>query len=373
MRELLFMPCDPPPPLLSTLRSVVDKFPSSLFLYPEERGLDAFKHSFLSLIAIGVLGVFAAREVGIVLSKTFGVTPGLLTLVVFIFLLEIYRRSGLQCTLWAWMVLYLIVLEGSQFLNKAAETEVGKNLGIDELPVAQRKQGGREDCMRLAACEISPVAKNAQKVQDKYEACSRCLEQGKLFDTKWKSVNGAPTFDGYGCTQRAPPFEPCKNRSTCPATRDVLEHLGEPLTDANVDAVCTEASGKLCVFARDGTTLVGPFGEVDPSKTTGLGYPTLEMCNAHRPNQNCAMETAGCDATDTVVDGKNCFCEQYKFRRSKNPCAFLETQCDKSSSLYAEAKVQVTQNAKLDVSDVVDAADLRNLVVGLDKALGFAS
>ena len=371
MRELLFMPCDPPPDLLATLTSVVQGFPGSLFLFPGERGFEALKHSFVALLLLAAIGILAAREVGTVLSNTFDVAAGLLTLVVFIFLLEIYRRSGFQCTLWAWMVLYLIVLEGSAFLNKAADTEVGKQFGLDELAVSKRKDGGRNDCMRLAACEISPVANNARKVQDKYEACQRCLESGKLFDTKWRSVNGAPTFDGYRCTQQAPPFEPCKGRADCPATRDVLEHLGEPVTPANVEAVCGEAEGKLCVFATAGGKLLGPFGEVDRANTTGLGYPTIDMCNTHRPNQGCALVAEACQRVDTITAAKNCFCEQYKFRRSKNPCAFLETQCDKSSSLYAEARLQVNQG-KLDVSDVIDATDLRNIVVGLDKALGFA-
>lgn len=368
------MPCDTPPELFSSIRASLSTFPSSFFAYPMERGFRSFKHSAAALIFIIIAIVAASREVARALSITFGIAPGILTAAVAIYLIEIYRRAGFQCTVWAWMTMFIVVIQGSSLLGRTADTTMGKALGLDELPAAAEPVDPRLNCMRLAACQASPVFSHHEMAKEKINACEKCVTQGKLFESVWKDEDGVQVFGGYKCSDRDAPVRQCppEERSSCEATRDALELMGESTEPSAVSAMCKKSSGKLCHVARHKDGYRGYAGPVSFDETSvGLGYPNEELCQKHNPRSTC-VQLPGCIASDVPGRGTNCFCDQYKTRRANNPCTFLESKCDMGSPLYAEAKLQIAQQS-LDVSDIIDGGDVRNLVKGIDKALGFVS
>ena len=375
MRDLLFMPCNKPPFLFDTLKSFFANPPKSVFSYPLERGFKAFKHSAFVLIVLFILGILGAREVAYTLSSAFGIAAGLITILVFVFMIEIYRRSGFQCTLWAWMVLFMVVIQGTSLLGKTANTAAGKALGLDALPAASETVDPRKNCLRLATCQISPVFSHHEMAQEKISACETCLKQGKLFESTSKNENGVMVFDKYVCSDRPVPMRKCatSSSSACPKTHDALKIMGESTSTAYVDSVCEASGGKLCYVAQDGSGQYNGYAGRVPfeSSSSGLGYPSTTLCTKYNPGKTC-VELPNCTVSDSNTPVTNCYCDQYKFRRAANPCEFVETKCDMNSPLYSEAKLQLQQQ-KVDVSDIVNSDDLRNLVTGIDKALGFSN
>ena len=367
------MPCNQPPNIFSSLKSFFANPPKTIFFYPMERGFASFKHSAFMVIVISVLGFLASRTVAYTLSQTFGIHAGGLQILVFIFLTDIYRRSGFQCTLWTWMVLFMIVIQGTGLLGKTANTAAGKALGLDDLPAAKVTVDPRKNCLRLATCQISPVFSHHEMTQEKISACETCLQQGKLFESTAKNENGIMVFDKYVCSDRPVPMRKCATGapSACPMTHDALKIMGESTSTDNVDAVCKASGGKLCYVAQDGAgQYTGYAGSVTfDSVSSGLGYPSYALCTKHNPGKTC-VQFPSCLISDSDTPVTNCYCDQYKLRRAANPCEFLEEKCDINSPLYSEAKLQL-QLQKVDVSDIVDADDLRNLATGIDKALGF--
>lgn len=359
MRHLLFMPCDTPPPLWDTLRSAME----NPFVYHMETGFRGFKHSAFVLIVVALACMIAARMFAYSASVVLNGFHGLTTVIIFIVLMEVYRRAGIQCTLWLTITIVMLLARALPLLNAFASSKIGNAAGLGDLHVVETVDPAK-NCMRLAACRASPTYIHHKMAQEKIDACERCAAIGKLFKSKWRTEAGGDVHDGYECSDTTVPVHQCDR--ACEHTRDALELIG---SSANVTETCEASNGELCFVARDanGATF-GYAGEVPfDSSSSGLGYPTRSMCEQAHPSKTCTKLPA-CVASDNV--GNNCYCEQYKHRRSTDPCEFLLSKCDTKSPLYVDAKTQLAQK-KLDVSDIMSAQDAKDIVAALDNVLGY--
>lgn len=364
MRSLLFMPCYPPPPILPTFAAALSAPPRSLLQSLDvPSGLTALLYSPVGLLAIGALMVYMAREVAILLMPYFGgLSGGVITVLLSVMLLEMYRRTGVQCTLWAWLQIFMVVLQVTTLMPRDVPLQTATGTAL-------KTSDPLYDCRRLATCRALPVYSNHKRQVAKVEKCEECLAQGAGFTD--------PDGDGeYECDAAVkPPDVPCaaggqgSGGGACAATRDALEIMGR---DDDVASTCAASGGRLCHVAPTGDGVyVGYAGEVDlVSGSSGLGYPTASMCEEEHPGATC-VEIPGCVASDKVsgASGSNCYCDQFKsVSQYDDPCDFLSSRCDTKSVAYQEAKLQLAQS-KVSVDDVVSVDDLSAVVDAVDRAL----
>ena len=362
LHTLLFMPCDPPPPLAQVIASALR---NPLWNPALGHGFVAFQHSFVMLLLIGYVIWRGSYLVGYTISEAFGVSPAWSAIACFVLLVEIYRRASFQCTLWAWMVMYTIILEVIPLLTWASKTKAGKVVGLHKLPLAKRNDPKR-NCLRLAACRRSIVFKHHEDAQARASMCERCLAQNRDFTSVFKNGN----FSGYACKTTKPPSVRCPGDAICPKTRDALTVMGE--RSANAAAVCRESGGKLCFVAKAGKTYYGYAGTVAFDATSsGLGYPTKALCQKHRGKNADCVVLPGCKPTDSVAS-RNCYCNQFAdVPRAADPCTFLQTKCDMKSPLYKLAQLQLAKR-NIKPTDIVNTSDINKLSSSLDKALGYS-
>ena len=374
MKQLLYMPCQKPPPFSEILSGATRRIPYSLFVHEQDVGrhmsMTGFMHSAAFLIFALFLGIAAARELAYSLSRVFGISGGVIAVVIFVFLLEIYRRTGFQCTVWAWMQLFMLVIHGTEALPGVAQSAVGDAIPIlKELPGASEEKPAdpRLQCFRLAACRAAPIYDNHLEQRQKFEKCEECLSKDMGFTSKWNEDK----FVGYVCSADVEKgYRKCMDTPSasdeCPMTADVLEIIG---SEESVIDVCNASNGQLCTFAKKNGTYFGFAGEVDfVASDAGLGYPTIEICEGQNPGAEC-VSLENCEASDKRIS-TNCFCNQYRtVAQYKDPCAFLMENCDENSSAYREAVIQLKQQ-DIEVSDIISVDDVQGLVAKLDTALG---
>lgn len=372
MKTFLFMPCYAPVSVIRSFSTAFENFPMSIVAMPElatTSGITvkSFTNSAVFVAFAIAMCVYGARTIAYSLSRIFGISGGIIFLVVFGMMLFNYIYSGAQCALWSWMNMLLVTLLIADNLPQVADTEVAETLGIQELPGADTSADELKQCGRLAACRESRMYRNHKIQRNKFETCRRCGDAGLGFENLSKGTEDRKAHKYYGCSEAAAQTARCpRTADTCPMTEAALQVAGLKM---DTSTVCAQSAGTLCVFAKQGDGLYGFAGAVDPSSDLeGLGFPTLAACKAKHPSAECAQMGA-CKPLDDPPR-TNCFCDRYKnVGQYSDPCDFLAANCDEKGPFWAEAQ-QLVERRKTTITDIIDVDDGRAIVERLDEALG---
>lgn len=354
MKELLFMPCGEPFDFFSMIKI------KSIYEIFAKPGLP-FPNNIMASVLGSVLLIFmfylGSAELGRQSAYSFGVSNGITTVLVFTAMMVSLSNLGIPCTIYSFMLLYLIVFSVIMMLPAAANVP-----GLDQIPGTQRPADQISACRRLVACETSPMYKNHMWQKQKYDTCKICLEKDKGF----KQNDDA---SGHVCTNSPPGVVSCSTDSSstsCMFTRAALASIGR---SDDVQSVCTTARGKLPWFDCSSGNCEGYIGDIGSKKPSvehsSLGYPTKDICET--TTGNICTECTSCTAVDDI--NNNCVCDIYKNNRQyKNPCAFLNQYCDPQSIAYTEAKLTIAQ-ANVEITDIIDTDDILEFTSFLDQNL----
>ena len=328
----------------------------------------AFVNSAVFVTFAIIMCGLGARTLAYSLSRLVGISGGIIFLILFGALGFHYIYSGFQCALWTWMQMMLIVLLFTDNLPQVAQTEIGKSVGLQELPGTAVSSDGLKQCGRLVACRESKMFRNHKIQVDKYETCVQCAETDLGFESLPPGQENRDTHKYHRCSDGKADVAKCRRTAgTCPMTAAALQTAG--LAQMDVSTVCAQSKGTLCVFASTGTETLGYAGPVDvDTNIDGLGFPTFAACEAKHPTATCAKRGA-CAQFDEPPK-TNCFCDRYRrVGQFGDPCDFLEKSCDEKGPFFAEAQ-QLAERRKTSITDIVDIDDGRALVERLDEALG---
>lgn len=346
------MPCGEPVDFLSIAKV---KSVSEIFLKPGLPFPNNVMGSVIGLVTLIFLFYLGSVELGRQGAYSFGVSNGITTVIVFISMMVSLSNLGIQCSIYAFMLLYLIVYTVITMLPAAANVPV-----LDQIPGTQRPADQISACRRLVACETSPMYKNHTWQKQKYDTCESCLSQNKGF----KQNDDA---SGHVCTDAPPGVVTCSidsSSTSCMFTRAALSAIGR---SDDVQAVCTSAAGKLSWFDCSSGNCKGYIGDIGSTtlsvEHSPLGYPTKDICET--TTGNVCTECTSCTAVDTF--NSNCVCDIYKNNRQyKDPCAFLYQYCDRQSIAYTEAQIALAQ-ANVQITDVVSTDDIIQFTTFLDQ------
>ena len=142
---------------------------------------------------------------------------------------------------------------------------------------------------------------------------------------------------------------------------------------------CKDSHGSLCWFAKlkeatldtryQGWDQSVVLSDINVETAQGRGFPTREIC------WQVAGERFGFDRTDVECEEgyckasaakARCACEQYRdVAQFRDPCAFLEANCDVTSVSYAEAVLKLKQ-ADVSVDDIITLEEGQRFLGKLD-------
>ena len=423
MASVFGIPCSPPPsfrevygdtplfPLSDFVRSMVQHPDTKKSKHARFFDSKLFMTFYLWYVVFRI-----PRELSHFLNASIGLNFGVLLILNIVFVFELFRRYGYECTIFLVTILYLVYNGLVALIPVAAASPIGDALPeLKEIPASTRKPG-LNHCRRLAICRATPVYDNHRFQRGKHEKCLECAKQNEriIFDES-KEDCGSKKRDVdakrcYECTVNTEPDtgDCTYDSAECQNVTMILDILDPPTTeprfmnpgakdDPRVELIdnpdwqaprfdraaqCKEARGSLCWLGKlsegryrgwnyrvtsDGASPL-TFALDDPA-ARGQGFPTQEVCEhvmrtmgSGPPAPECVR--AECDVSDKEAA---CACAQYKdVAQFDDPCAFLEANCDENSVAYKEAQLKMKQ-ANVDVSDIVSVGDAKKLLSDLDK------
>ena len=409
MATVFGLPCTPLPPIgdivFSAPLSPFDNFVKSIFANPNYRDKHSrFFYSKLFFFAYVWYVVFRLpREMSRLLNAGLGINFSILLVINVVFAFEMFRRYGYECTLLLVAMLYFVYTGLLMLLPAVAKSEVGEVLPeLKELPVSQRTPG-LNHCRRLAVCRATPVFDNHRFQQGKYRKCLACASGAKpkkiVFDetapncgSKERDVDAEKC---YKCSSADASTRSCRySDADCADVNMVLDMLDSDKTEYRErQRICKEASGSLCWFQPvegDNSKGLGwnqPLlverntrhqrqdakeWDLSDANANGHGFPTKEICEREipadlggtpSPGVTCKRLSSCAPKTDAAA---RCVCEQYRdVRQYRNPCEFLEANCDDTSVAYTEAVLRIKQ-ADIGVDDIISVDDAKNFLDALD-------
>jgi hypothetical protein len=343
------------------------------------------------------------------ISVGLGVSMGVVTIINVIFVFEVFKRHGYECTMFLCLLLYLVYFFLLSMIPVAARIPAIAEVlpEIKELPVAQ-KEPGLNHCRRLAICRYSPVFDNHQFQKGKYQKCVECAKKlkGFQYDGSIKECqSGVKSNDPkkcYKCMESEVDIDDIADctltNEECASVKLVLDMIDPPKTEIvtsddfgrqrirsrstgtkyDRQEACRIGQGSLCWFRRAaprkyfGWQGIGAHGSSRPvfedltqQGVLGKGYPTKAICEAEEGVSTCFEATGrGCKKDEEML--ARCACEQYTDTpKFSNPCEFLERNCDMNSLAYTEAEMKMKQ-ADIDVSDIISVEDIRGFIGKLD-------
>lgn len=410
MSSFLGLPCDPPAKLDSVFFPISETFSRKLFLNPNYSEMGQFWNSRFFIILFLWYVVFRIpREYSRMISVGLGVSMGLVTLINVVFVFEVFRRHGYECTLFFCLLLYLLYFFLLSMIPVAARIPAIAETfpEIKELPVAQ-KEPGLNHCRRLAICRYSPVFANHRFQKGKYQKCLECAKQERDFqyDGSSKECESGVKYNDpkkcYKCSEGKVDVNVCTlTKEECASVTLVLDMIDPPKTELttsnesgtervlsrstgtkyNRQEACRVGQGSLCWFSVAtppgigkyfGWQGIGQHGSARPvfedltqPEVLGRGYPTQAICEEKEVGLNCIEASGkGCKKDKEMI--ARCACEQYTDTpKFSNPCEFLETNCDMNSIAYKEAEMKMKQG-DINVSDIVSVENIQGFIGRLD-------
>ena len=391
--------------------------PFSTFLFsfvqgPQHTGLDRYDRFFESKLFFIFFSWFmlfrVPRELAHELNRGLGVSFIVLLMIHVTIALEAFRRYGYECTSFLLLVMFLIYSGILYMIPVVASTPVGDVIPeLKELPVSTRTPG-LNHCRRLAVCRATPVYDNHRLQKGKYEKCMECVMSSE------KSIIFRPEREGCGFKQRDIDARECYDcseqdarttdcsytREDCLAVNMVLNEIDPPKTiPVHVESdngpklmvtreeepkfprpqACKESHGSLCWFAElkeptlderyQGWDESVVLSDINVLTAQGRGFPTKEICmevtqGRSQTNRNKVVCKKGyCKASAAMA---RCACEQYRdVAQFRDPCAFLEANCDVNSVSYAEAVLKLKQ-ADVGVDDIITIEESQRFLGKLD-------
>lgn len=431
MSSVFGIPCIRPPSLgdvyFSTALFPLSMFAKSIFKNPNQ-SMNKYERFFYSKLFMTIYLWYVVfripRELSLFLNRNIGLNFGILLVIHMIFVLELFKAYGYECTVFLVIIMYLLYSGLMYLLSLAADSALGDALPeLKELPVAKRTPG-LNHCRRLAICRVTPVFDNYVFQRGKYEKCVECAKKNeRIIFKSSKSECGSKKRDinakeCYECTENTrPEFKNCTySTEECENVNMVLDILDPPIHSQKFEdvydskgektletrivtttsratfdraKVCKESHASLCWFGklpgnkyRGWNYLTGElissesyetFDDLNDPRSIGQGFPTREVCLSEMSKMQdatiggladdiCVMGV--CDVSDKKAE---CACTQYRdVAQFKDPCKFLEANCDEKSIAYTEAQLKVKQ-ADIDVSNIVRVDDARRLLNDLDN------
>ena len=420
MASIFGIPCDSPPPLGDILFST-SLFPLKDFVRslaqnpnPSMNKYEKFFYSKLFLIFYLWYVVFRIpREMSLFVNRSISLNYSFLLIINVVFVFELFRRYGYECTVFLVTILYLLYNGIIYMIPVAAESAVGDVLPeLKELPVSTRKPG-LNHCRRLAVCRATPVYDNYLFQRGKYAKCIECAKKNPSENIVFKSSKkgcGSKNRDVdakecYECTVNSPPkvTECTYSSSDCEYVNMVLDILdppknsskfetdGEDLTTRlvsttteavfNREEVCKEAHGSLCWFGKlaNGKYRGWNYKEggnyqtydLNDPRAKGHGFPTKGVCEHYITEEQSVTlpEEGGCVRGVCEISDREATCACYEYKnvaQFNDPCKFLEPNCDEKSIAYTEAKLKIKQ-ADVAVQDIVTVGDVERFMKDLDN------
>jgi hypothetical protein len=336
------------------------------------------------------------RELSLFLKTSIGLNYSIVLLVNMLFVFELLRRYGYECTIFLVILLYIVYNLVVYMIPILARSPVGEVLPeLKEIPAATRKPGVNH-CRRLVVCRATPVFDNHIFQRGKHEKCLECAKINEKIIFKGTNKGCESTkrdIDAkscYECTEgNEPDYGNCSyDQTDCENVNMVLDLLEEKsLLKTDKTEACKEGHGSLCWFGKipgtdeyrgwkwESTTGVQDI-RIDPNDraSIGLGFPTQEICMATMekyqskssktpiPEDTCVKGV--CDVSDKRAE---CACSEYAdAAQFLNPCEFLEKHCDEKSIAYTEAQLKLKQ-ADVNVDDIISVGNVDNFLNDLDK------
>lgn len=408
MTSVFGLPCTPLPPMEIIFGGSERGFFKSLFMNPNfSNKHEAFFYSKLFFLTFVWYVIFRIpREMAQMLNVGFGVNFSILLIANMVFAIEMFRRYGYECTLFLIACVYFVYIGVLALLPVVAKSEIADVIPeIKKLPVAKRKPG-LNHCRRLAVCRATPVFDNHRFQVGKHAKCMTCATQSEP-----KRIIYDESDDACKSTQRDVDAEFCYKCSSTKASISGCSFSEQDCANVNMvldfidpgdvkytqrSKICKDSNASLCWFAPDSAgsftgwnnpqNLQSEGTEIrrakrwslDDSTANGEGYPTKEICerenntngetwpaNATKPsNYKTCQKLTKCQETNETI--ARCICKQYRdVRQYKNPCEFLEENCDERSIAYTEAVLKL-QQSELSTEDIIDSGDAANFLNAID-------
>ena len=420
MASIFGIPCDSPPPFgdifFSTSLFPLGNFVKSLAQNPNQsmNKYEKFFYSKLFIVFYMWYVVFRIpREMSLFLHRSIALNYSILLIINVLFVFELFKRYGYECTLFLVIILYLLYSGLIYMIPVLAASPVGDVLPeLKSLPVSTRKPG-LNHCRRLAVCRATPVYDNYLFQKGKYEKCVECAKKNEkiVFKSSKKDCGSKKmdinAKDCYECTVDSN-YDKSKMNCTysmkdCEHVAMVLDLLDPPrytpkfdtvfdsngqdtgekrLVSSTTDSVfnradtCKEAHSSLCWLGKTSTgkyrgwnDKVSQTYDLNDPRAKGQGFPTKQIClhsmakGTTEPLPDGTCVKGMCDVSDKEA---SCACSQYKdVPQFNDPCNFLINNCDVKSIAYTEAKLKIKQ-ADLSVQDIVTVGDAERFLKDLD-------
>lgn len=326
------------------------------------------------------------NELSRMLNNAFGVNYSILLLIHIIFILELFRKHGYECTLFLTLIIYIIyqlaILVTSYMAHSTLADEIPE---LKELPLS-KNEPGINHCRRLAICKQTPVFDNYSFQKGKYNKCLHCAKRNKgiIFDDSSENCSASKrNIDAEKCytcnADHIPNTLPCKfSDEQCKQVTNVLKFI-DPVGSKYGDSasICKKSNTSLCwlVCAENLNTCTsymgwnqGPntmrFTSTSDSNANGHGYPTEEICKQENPGRVCTRITK---CRENNIDIAKCVCRQYNdVAQMRDPCILLRKSCDENSLAYTEAVLKVKQS-NIDTSKIITASDASKFFNQIDN------
>ena len=400
MSSVLGVPCGERPDvgriLFGTPLSPFSRFLFSFVQGPPTGGSDRYDRFFDSKVFFIFFAWFVLfrvpRELAHELNRGLGFSFVILLVIHLTIALESFRRYGYECTSLLLLVMYLLYSGILSLIPVVASTTVGDAIPeLKELPVSTRTPG-LNHCRRLAVCRASPVYDNHLLQKGKYEKCIECAtssEKGIIFKPERKGCGFRERdIDAkacYDCSDQEARFKDCSyNREDCLAVNMVLDEIDppeDPKFSFSRPQACKEEHGSLCYFAKlkestlddryQGWDESAFLKDIESVAAQGQGFPTEQICKdvmKQRLNQRLSTDDITCvkGACQPSAAKARCACAQYRdVAQFRDPCAFLEANCDVKSVSYSEAVLKIKQG-DVSVDDIITLEETRQFVSKID-------
>ena len=413
MSSFFGLPCEPPPDLGSVFFPLSEAFSQKLFLNPQFSEMHQFWTSgFFVAFFLWYVVFRVPREYSRMISAGLGAPMGLVTLFNVVFVFEVFRRHGYECTVFFCILLYLVYFFLLSLVPVAARTPAIADVlpEIKELPAAQ-KEPGLNHCRRLAICRHSPVFDNHLFQWGKHAKCVECAAMGSKgfrYDASDEQCQSSAKSNDpskcYKCAGEVGDTDECTlTEEECADVTMVLDLIDPPRTEVTIEEAgqgrqevvrtpvgtkynrqeaCRAGRGSLCWFKPAATPAANTlffgwkgiggdnsarptYANLSDPAVNLQGYPTKQICeDAETANDKECVKAAACKEDALML--ARCACDQYMDAPSySDPCEFLKTNCDMDSIAYQEAEMKMRQ-AQVDVSDIVSVGDVRGFLGKLD-------
>lgn len=423
MSSIFGVQCETPPSFadvyFSTPLFPFSAFVKSIFQNPDKllSKQAGFFHSKLFMTLYLWYVVFRIpRTMSIYLNKSIGLNLGILLVLNISFVFGLFQKYGYECTVFLSVILFLVYTGLVSMIPIAAESPIGEILPeIKALPASTRKSGVNH-CRRLAVCRATPVYDNYLFQKGKHEKCIECAKMNEKIvfssskpgcGSKQKDIDAKKCYD---CTVDSPPnFQKCTYDSEdCNDVKMILDMLDPQVNALTIEhqqgesrvvskkskntfdrsKICRESHGSLCWFGKlQGGKYRGwnysadsssqnyrtyDLNDIQDAVNANQGFPTREVCqtimkktlgtaSGDIPEDTCVK--GFCDLSDKMA---SCACAQYRdVAQFKDPCKFLEENCDENSIAFTEAKLKIKQ-ASVSMDDIVTTGDVKRLLDDID-------